>query len=468
MAEEWVQINTYTYTGPDDSSGTVNTTLYYDKASINAESVKIKFTGSGRNWNNGYYIILNPTSDNYKLGAIKYSKAAGGGYTECIFTVSKAYSDKNFKVPFWLCNVGNVKVNIANRTVGYYYPADSTTIVTYDIRNIFKAGGTTTNNRHPYKTDFSSTTASISEAEAKALSESDGSYVQIQSKDDNSFSIRAQGVPTQVASGKNNPVKSAKLTCTGLTGAINCSTEVTRIVYLPSNTTGDGYGVTAEVVTDATYGPDVRVNAAVLIPNYIAPTKPTNVQLANSSFKNGRLTTKQPWTFTWNPAEANNDYSPVAGYSFRLYKNGEAVDRIFCSGNELILDANGQDIASRDLTAYSTCELVIDPVLLGFEPKDTVQLGVQAYARNGLGKTTWSLNNNTCKYSLYSGDTDVHVVGENETKSTEYEVENAGVVKVKTPDHGWVEGQVWVKDASGWCEAETVLVKTSDGWMESQ
>ena len=88
------------------------------------------------------------------------------------------------------------------------------------------------------------------------------------------------------------------------------------------------------------------------------------------------------------------------------------------------------------------------------KPKDTVQLGVYAYTLNGENP----------QKRLFSSTN---------VKSAVTTVENAGIVRVKTPEGSWAEGQVYVrvKNASGaleWKEAETVNVKTSKGWKESQ
>ena len=62
--------------------------------------------------------------------------------------------------------------------------------------------------------------------------------------------------------------------------------------------------------------------------------------------------------------------------------------------------------------------------------------------------------------------------------SDSYTVENAGVVNVRVNNKStqipeWKEGQVVVKaklsdGTTAWKEAEVVLIKTADGWKESQ
>lgn len=53
---------------------------------------------------------------------------------------------------------------------------------------------------------------------------------------------------------------------------------------------------------------------------------------------------------------------------------------------------------------------------------------------------------------------------ENESKEMKFTL---GVVRVKTTD-GWKEGQVWVMTESGWKEADSIYIKTTKGWTESQ
>lgn len=182
---------------------------------------------------------------------------------------------------------------------------------------------------------------------------------------------------------------------------------------------------------------------------YIAPGNPGVPKL---SYKKSRLTVKEPWTFTWSAAKAGNDNTPVVGYRIRLWKNGSEIP-IREDGSGKILSSNlGPSYLGSNYYYYydsASTTLITDPTLYEFKPKDTVQLNIYAYALNGAGEQLWSGN----------GDTPVF--------SSIYTVQNAGIVRIKA-DGTWKEGQVYVKVDNTWKEAETVNVKTADGWKESQ
>ena len=183
---------------------------------------------------------------------------------------------------------------------------------------------------------------------------------------------------------------------------------------------------------------------------YVAPKQPGTPALTSDSLKNNRLTIKQNWTYSWAAAEGGNtkDYNAVQGYWIRIWRWSKATEEWAAVK------------AEDDITATS---YTFDPNTYGFVVGDKVQFEVAAFSKNGKGDKLWSpITNKWNGYDLWTG-------------SVVSTVENAGVVNIKVntgtatkPVYEWVEGQVWVKIAQGWVEAETVNVKTNDGWQGSQ
>ena len=89
-------------------------------------------------------------------------------------------------------------------------------------------------------------------------------------------------------------------------------------------------------------------------------------------------------------------------------------------------------------------DIYFDPAELGYKAKDTVGIKVRAYTVNGVG---------TKLYSDYAA-------------SENLEIQNAGLVHVKV-NKRWTEGQVYIKVAGHWREAETVMTKVNGHWQES-
>lgn len=236
---------------------------------------------------------------------------------------------------------------------------------------------------------------------------------------------------------------------------IKTPSESKRKVYVQLTTTSTRQLLDPNK-TSAGYAYKSKTESAE-IKQYVAPSSPGIPTLTESSYKNGRLTIKQPWTFLWVPATKANDSSPVKGYRLRLYqkkKGSSAFTNIpikKADGTNLsYYEANGNDYYyDTDSTNNS---LTIEPVIHSFEAGDELYLTVFAYTKLG--------QNNDGVGKLFSGS------GSTAVSSKTYTVQNAGVVNVKTAS-GWKEGQVYVKTASGWKEATSVQVKTSAGWKES-
>jgi hypothetical protein len=186
--------------------------------------------------------------------------------------------------------------------------------------------------------------------------------------------------------------------------------------------------------------------ASAAVKYYAAPGNPGKPVLTNSSYRNGRLTIKQPWTFLWTPATASNSNSPVAGYRLRLYKNKTCIPIKNSAGTQLSSNSGNDYYYDTNSTSSS---ITIDPVIHGLNAGDIIYLTLFAYAKNGKGE------------KLFSGNSATAIA------SDEYTIQNAGVVNVKV-NGSWKEGQVYVKVNGSWKEAETVNVKVNGAWQESQ
>lgn len=276
--------------------------------------------------------------------------------------------------------------------------------------------------------------------------------IEITDNHNNSFKITGAAA----SSGWNNPVKSTTYsygydTNYGSTGTGSFNLTVT-------DTSKASRTVYAKAVSVPTWNGDTAAHEAVhstAITYYAKPSKPGIPKL---SYTKNRLTIKEDWRFDWTAATAGNSHAhnAVKGYRIRLYKNGVSVPIRSSSGTVLSAVRAGTDsdyIYDRESTSTS---ITIDPIVHGFNSGDTVSLGVYSYSKNGIGGL------------LFGGSPSA----EDEQESAPVIVQNAGIVHIKAGANDWREGQVWVKvnknGTAQWVEAETVNVKTSSGWKESQ
>lgn len=205
--------------------------------------------------------------------------------------------------------------------------------------------------------------------------------------------------------------------------------------------------VYAKCTTTATHGSSAEATTSKTIYRYAAPGDVGKPVLTSNSFRNGRLTVKQNWTYTWTAASAGTTNSPVLGYRIRMYKNGALVTGITAGTGSNILKGSGTN-ECLDRSGSTNCSITFNPVDFGFVPGDTIYIGVFAWAKNGAGSILWS------------GNGDTHVVSDTAT------VQNSGIMRVR-PAGSWKEGVVWVKVNNTWVEAEVVYAKDSNNWKES-
>ena len=212
-------------------------------------------------------------------------------------------------------------------------------------------------------------------------------------------------------------------------------TAASRVVY-------------AKCTTTATRGSSAVATTSKTIYRYAAPGDVGKPALSTSSFRNGRLTVKQNWTYTWTAASAGTVNSPVLGYRIRMYKNGSLVKGITAGSGSNISKGTGTN-EYLDRSGSTNCSITFNPVSFGFEPGDTIYIGVFAWAANGAGSTLWS------------GGGSTHVVSDTTT------VQNSGIMRVR-PAGSWKEGVVSVKVDGKWIEADVVQIKADGKWKESE
>jgi hypothetical protein len=290
--------------------------------------------------------------------------------------------------------------------------------------------------------------------------------ISIKDNDDNTFTISGTGcaagnhnnVTTKVYWGYSTKYEKEPEGSTALT--LKKSLEIV-------DSTKDTRKVYAKVTSipgwkhDSNYhnGAGISKTTSFAIPQYVAPSKPGIPYL---KVKKRRVTIKEPWTITWKPAEAVNNSSPVKGYYIMVLRKAndsetfEYVRELKVSAGNYIIISKGSN-PNNDTNYFvkwpgtSYTAIIKDPASLGFEPGDEVMLRIKSYTENTDGSKVWQLE------------------GAAGAADAVYQVENAGIVHVKVPKSDTpVEGQVWVKVGDTWHEAESVVVKTSDGWKESQ
>lgn len=174
-------------------------------------------------------------------------------------------------------------------------------------------------------------------------------------------------------------------------------------------------------------------------------------------YTKSRLTIKEPWTISWDAAQAGNTNTPIAGYRLRIYKNGLPIDIKNSSGTVVSTTVDADKYYDMSGTSY-----VINPIDHGILPGDNISIALFAYAFNGAGTRLWSGNE------------------ENAVISDVYTVQNAGVMRPLV-NNKYVEGVVWacIPDSTTdskirWVEADIVKTAIKDSstnsikWVEGE
>lgn len=205
------------------------------------------------------------------------------------------------------------------------------------------------------------------------------------------------------------------------------ATQATRTVY-------------AKSVTGATYGDSKTKTTYLAIKQYVAPSIPKSAPII--TYTKTRLTIKENWKISWGASTATNSSSPVTGYRFRLFVNGNTIP--FKNGNGTIITTDGGAGAGRYYRDYTTTSFTFYPEKNDIKPGDRIKLSVFPYTTDAVGNKYFGTG-------LIMGD---------------YIVQNAGIMRVKVGGI-WREGQVYVKAGGVWKEADCVYTKVNGAWKES-
>lgn len=445
----WVDIDasifkhTFSCKYDTDSQDACFVTLQYDSSAISPTEAKIRFKlnkddskVSGDLFDT-FYLLVNPNDSSSRMlvglkttyTAKSPNRDAWPYVSSTILTLTKTYNAEKFTIPeFWLCN--NANKTIATTAQAFYNGYKDSEWRGKNLRTTSRAIG-----------------ISVASGTTVATSVGVGS-VTITDNGNNTFSITG----TKGANGTNNTASGPTLSWGYTNSYGNAVSNPTALeITTQANASRTVY---AKSITGAEYGSDAVATAYKAIKQYIKPGNPGVPALSADSKKNGRLTVRQNWRYTWTAAAKTNDSSLVAGYRIYLYKNGSVVQGLTAgTGDSITLNASGtNEFLDRNSTS---CAVTFDPVAFGFRAGDTVQLKVCAYAINGKSQTTWTVSSKT--YSLFSS----------EAASAVTTVENAGIVRVKVGG-SWKEGQVYVKVGGSWKEAVSVNTKIGGAWKESQ
>ena len=396
--------------------------------------VKVKETGStySERWNCVVELKIDSTTYKGSSHTVDYV----GNSTD-----AKKYSttDKSGYYEGWVC-VGDSKTAAESKAILTKNIATSGTNKGKAVWTISLAGGFRDSSSRACKIE----TFTVS---ANGYTNVGNGTVTIQDNLNNTFSISG----TKGSDGINNTAK-AQTFSWGYTENYNTASSNPNILTIktPSEPTRTVYarGVTPP---GNSIGKAGIAETSLPIKQYVAPNKPTGLELKKTK---NRLTIKEDWTCKWDPVKGTNESSSVAGYRVKFYVNNGTTNRAVQmkdSSGAVLGTSNAQGVYYYDVEGTS---FTFSPSKTGIKAGNKVYFTVEAFSKNGKGQSLWTVGSNT--WTLFSG----------ESKLTEIEVQNAGIVHIKDRD-GWHEGQVWVKDSTGWHEAETVYTKVGDKWKES-
>lgn len=464
--------------------------LQYDSDSETPESCNVRFKlsqpGSATvNYHDSMYILydVNNNPGPRKLLRLKgWTKITGWGkdswaigdkdtaphynstgkyyFTDSI-KITKKYTDQNYSFQdFWICNNGDT----------------ATTATASNFYSVFGSGS-----RTKYKHVIASGGRTMTGQ--KAVSVYKGSTV-ITDNYNNTFTIKATkgasstyntaGGPANLKWGYSDSYEKGSYT-NGQTIDLGLSgTSKARTIYATSTTT-------------ATYGDGVAAPTSANIRQYVGPNLATNLKIG---YNKSRFTLKENWTFSWTAPSINNE-CPIKGYRIRLYRKRGTGSWIKLP----IYDRDGgvggitrdttkdpidcywdRDGTSTSITIYTKYYdknnenyISIYPDA-DIQPGDEISFAVTAYTKYGEnydGSVTDANGNPLCfktSESFYCGGTG----STNKASERQYiTVQNAGIVRVNVGGE-WKEGQVYIRADGEWKEAETVSIKTADGWKESE
>lgn len=450
------------YTGWLDGSnkcdGFIRLYIQYDLSTATPTSIKYRFKidniNSSSSWTNDeYFIFWRPNQKNIEqFFRVKTGKKNWPDYSKT-FTLTKSWDAANFTLPeFWLCHTGSIcnGETVFTETNGYLY-------MTYGDAGTQKIYTYFTGNRQNFKTKKSSYTfPKIAQSVAKAVGTG---TCTITDNGNNTFTLNG----TKGANGTNNTATGPTLSW-GYTNSYGSSftngATMALSIATPANATRTVY---AKSVTGATYGSSKTATASLAVKQYVAPSAPGKPTI--SPFSKSKLTVKEHWLVDWQEATATNTSSPVKGYRIRIYKKAKGETSFSTipfysktSGQLLSSDSgSGVNRYYYDRTVYDGSgnkrdkPMPLYPDIQDIEPGDTIKIGIYSYSVDAQGN----------KYFNGGGGPTAQVF------SDEYVVQNNGILRVKV-EGTYREGQVFVKVAGTWKEADIVHTKVAGAWKESQ
>lgn len=456
--------------------GEVWLTLQYDKDSVSATSVKIRWKLNCKNnsWNY-YYLLVNPHDgkDDGVWGTLiplktKWTENKSGGYPyyqpENGFTLYKGTADTSYTLPpYWLCNDG-YDVTDPDTAEEFYKCYSKTTYTNYK-------------NDRPNALTYEIGEEALTEigSEPVIVTAVQAGSVEIIDNYNNSFTVRVNSLGT---GGLNNLHDRSILKISQRKVAGNWqSTTSDTYDYQPGSTVPD------IVRTLSTSAPDSSTNgkklvwaqltvygksdantatsyansqySGVEIKHFVAPSKTGAITL---SYNKKRLTIKEPWQVSWGAATKANDSSPVKGYSFAIKRDGEYITGLTVDGDNNITKGTGSNTSV--LIHNTDCTCTFDPAAIGLVAHNLIDIEVLAFTRSGQNN-----DGNDYYYGTGSRLSDSN-------SGQEVEVQNAGIMRVFKAGLGWTEAQVKVyRKTNGvfsWQEAEAVKVNRQSTWRESQ
>lgn len=462
----WIEYKRWDYS---DSAGTYlkncDICVDYDDTSETPTSLKIRFRIEGKDswYTDSCYILYNPSNTSGTSGTgyggtlyscKPYSSNPDYPYTTSTITLTKTYTDSSFTLsPFWACNNGqNATSTITAAAFNKIFHPTYKKWSESDIQ-----GG---RRNYAYRVT-SSTSMTVTGTKATSVTAYTPTIEDLYHGDGSTYYGSCKIVGKAGAKGDYNNVNKTTLQYKiGSGNWINATSLTLDPLKLTDTGTGNVQTVKARTVVDGAYNDKTSSEASLDIRRYKAPTAPGRPELTEESFKNGRLTVKLPWIFTWtasspgvgsgttNGTTSGRTTSKVLGY--RVY-----MEKKTTNGSWTTVKLG----TSTNYLTTSTNSVEIDPLDYGINAKESIRVKVSAYTKTGSDNTGTVLESSCSSWGPGS--------------STGITVQNAGVMRIKPNSTvGWKEGVVWVKvrkdNVVQWVEADIVKIKTdSTTWSES-
>ena len=478
----WVDISEDVYKVVLDTPNSLNaeknvwlTLQYDDERDLTPTSVRIRFKLSSKNNSNYWdqFFILIPQSEDGKFIKIKEKWTGNGGAKypyywpadpdDSGYKITKNYASETFTIPAFFFIDGGQDAIVASGS-GYTAANVTTSAQAYHIAttNSKKTiDGIPVVGRANYTQAVGSKKIEISSGKTVAAA---GGTPTLTLNDNGNNTVTVTVGNIDIDGGTNNKLESVYLYYT-----INNSEPSTEQTSPAPISLGTSYKTVSKKISVTKYKTPIKVLAvcnfkqnktsatkSITAKYYVKPTQPGLP--INMWYDGKKLTAREPWNYFWTASEPANGDSLIAGYDIMLMKKakGESdfkyIYGLLDAGNDhldIMENVESDDNYFLRRNGNTTNAILEDPSKFGIKAGDTVKLFVKAFTWNDAKPTKQVIQSDSSEFE-------------------EWPVENAGVVRVKVPQDGWVEGQVWVRADNTWHEAELVNVKTPEGWKESQ